>query len=139
MITLAQINTPNPDANIAWNVVLTIGVIVAIVAQFVMIMKSNRAQKREVEFTFVPASKTEFDQFAATTNSNFVQVRSEMKQDRENNQVHASARSQTLFQKVEDVRQELDTKIEDTRRELTQKIDDVPDRVITTLKNTGAI
>jgi len=129
MILLAQINTPNPDPNIAWNVILTLGVILALVAQFVMILKSNKAQKREVEFTFVPASKMEFDQFAATTNANFVQVRSEMKSDREANQVHASERSKTLFAQIEKVRTELDGKMEETRLELSNKTDDVHTRI----------
>lgn len=61
MILLAQINTPNPDPNIAWNVILTIGVIITIAAQFIILARSNRAQKREVSFEFEPASKKEFD------------------------------------------------------------------------------
>jgi hypothetical protein len=96
-------------------------------------------QKREISFTEEAASKREFDQFTATTNTNFVQIRDEMKRDRESNQIHASQRSQTLFTQMEKTRSDLDTKVEDVRRELSEKIDDMPERIITTLKNTGAI
>ena len=40
----AQLNPPNPDANIAWNVILTIGVLVTIVAQFVITLVANPEQ-----------------------------------------------------------------------------------------------
>lgn len=96
-------------------------------------------QKREITFSEEAASKREFDQFTATTNTNFVQIRDEMKRDRETNQVHASQRSHTLFTQMEKTRSDLDTKVEDVRRELSMKIDDMPERIITTLKNTGAI
>jgi hypothetical protein len=139
MATDLMNNPPNPDPYIAWQVVLTLGVIVAIVTNIWTAVRGNKAQKREVSFQFTPASKEEFDQFTATTNTNFVQVRDEMKRDREANQVHASRRSETLFAKMENTRTELDAKLEHTRRELSEKIDDMPERVIATLKNTGAI
>lgn len=132
-------NTPNPEPYIAWQVVLTIGVLVAIVTNVFTAARSNRAQKREVNFTFEPASKKEFDQFTVTTNANFVQVRDEMKLDRADNQRHASERSKTIFNELKSTRVELDSKIEDTRRELADKIDGMESRVIATLKNTNAI
>jgi gas vesicle protein len=85
------------------------------------------------------ARKSELEQHIRATRDSFDQIRDELKTDRHDNQEHASKRSKTLFDKVEAVRTELDTKIEESRRELTEKIDDVPDRVIATLKNTGAI
>lgn len=132
-------NTPNPDPSTAWQVILTIGVLVAIISNFLTLVRTNRAQKREVSFGFEPASKKEFDQFTLTTNANFVQVREEMKLDRSDNQKHASERSKTLFAKMDSTRSELDVKIEDTRRELSDKIDSMPERIIATLKNTNAI
>jgi hypothetical protein len=51
----------NPDPNIAWNVILTIGVLVAIGANVFALFKSNNLQKRQVSFEFEPASKEEFD------------------------------------------------------------------------------
>ena len=125
----AQLNPPNPDANIAWNVILTIGVLVTIVAQFVIIGRQSRKQRREVSFEFESASKKEFDQFAATTNANFIQVREEMKADRAANQIHASERSKTLFSQIEKVEARLDTKLEETRLELSGKTDDVHTRI----------
>lgn len=96
-------------------------------------------QKREVSFTETPASKREFDQFTATTNANFVQVREEMKQDRYQNQVHASERSKSLFNELKETRSELLHRTDAIRSELSDKIDGMEQRVIATLKNTGAI
>lgn len=126
-----------PDSVTAWNVVLTIGVLVAIAANVIALLRTK--QKREVSFTFEPASKQEFDQFSATTNQNFVSIRAEISRERSANEVHASARSKTIYDKMESVRTELDSKVEDTRRELSDKIDAMPATIITTLKNTGAL
>lgn len=140
MMILAQAN-PVPEANSLlqfWLILsLTFSTLTTIGTFVVMI--SNRKQKREVSFTETPASKKEFDNHVAETRASFTAVRNELAADRQTNQVHASQRSQTLFSKMESTRTELDTKIEDTRRELSEKIDAMPERVIATLKNTGAI
>ena len=130
---LAEIT--NSDV-VTWQIVFTMTTIAANIA---IIIGTRQKQKREVSFEFTPASKEEFDAHTESTRENFAALRTEQKQDRHDNQVHASQRSTTLFNKVESIRTELDSKIEDTRRELMTKIDDVPDRVIATLKNTGAI
>lgn len=44
-----------------------------------------------------------------------------------------------IFDKIDDVRKEASEHSENSRRELTEKIDDLPNQVIATLKNTGAI
>jgi hypothetical protein len=139
MMLLAQINVPAPEGNFILQLLLAAVLIGNAVAIWLGIANGKKIQKREVSFTETPASKKEFDQFTATTNANFVQVREEMKADRHDNAVHASRRSETLFAKMDITRSELDTKIEDTRRELSEKIDAMPERVIATLKNTGAI
>lgn len=133
--------TPTPEANSFLQFWIIVGFIAVIVGQIISIVVSlvNRKQRREVSFTETPASKKEFDQFTAATNANFVSIRAEMASDRKDNQVHASQRSQTLFNQMEKTRTELDTKIEETRRELSDKIDGMETRVIATLKNTGAI
>jgi len=134
-------NQPAPDANhlLQFWLILSMTFSTLVSIGTLILMLSNRKQKREVSFTETPASKREFDQFTATTNANFVAVRNEMAEDRRQNQVHASERSRTLFGKMDDTRAELDAKLEETRRELSERIDSVPDRVIATLKNTGAI
>lgn len=134
-------NPPSPEATHFLQLWLGVGLVVVVVAQVVGIFvnMSSRKQHREVSFSFTPASKTEFDQFTATTNANFVQVREEMKQDRHDNQVHASQRQSTLFNEIKSTRVELDNKIESIRRELAEKIDGMEQRVIATLKNTDAI
>jgi len=55
-------------------------------------------------------------------------IRQDMKEDRRNNDIHASQRSAGLHQKIDNV-----------RVELSEKIDGMEARIIATLKNTGAI
>lgn len=54
-------NTPNPDPYVAWQVVLTLGVIVAIVTNIWTAARSNRTQKREVSFELNATPREEFD------------------------------------------------------------------------------
>jgi len=54
-----------PDAYIAWQVVLTIGVLVAIGANVVAVLSFRRVQKREVKMDHGLASKEEFDRHTA--------------------------------------------------------------------------
>lgn len=138
---LAQLNPPTPEANSFlqfWIIILFVAQIISLIVG-IAVAASNRKQRREVSFTETPASKKEFDNHVTETRANFTAVRNELAADRQTNQVHASRRSETLFTKMENTRSELDTKIEDTRRELSEKIDAMPERVIATLKNTGAI
>lgn len=101
----------NPEPSIAWNVVLTIGVLVAIGANIIVLLRGNRAQKREVSFEFTPASKAEHDQHVADTANNFAAVREELKEDRRRNEVHASERSKTIFKELKDNRERLEDQI----------------------------
>jgi uncharacterized membrane-anchored protein YhcB (DUF1043 family) len=131
--------TPEPNAFLQfWIIILFVAQIISLIVGIV-VASANRKQRREVSFTETPASKKDFDQHVVETARNFNAVRNELAHDRQLNQEHASKRSETLFRKMDTTRSELDTKIEDTRRELSEKIDAMPERVIATLKNTGAI
>jgi hypothetical protein len=132
-------NQATPEAGFLLQLAIAVVFIGNIIAVWLGVINGRRIQRREVSFAETPASKREFDQFTATTNANFVAIRNEMAADRHANEVHASARGKTLFAKMDTTRTELDNKIEDTRRELSNKIDAMPERVIATLKNTGAI
>lgn len=103
--------TPEPNSFLQFWVI--IGFIAMVVGQIIsiIVMLANRKQQREVSFLFEPASKKEFDQFTATSNANFVQIREEMKQDRADNQRHASERSKTLFTEMKDTRVALERRI----------------------------
>lgn len=52
---------PSPDAATAWQVVLTLGVLLTLLANAVIIIRTGRAQKREVSFGFEPAGKVELE------------------------------------------------------------------------------
>jgi hypothetical protein len=140
--------TQTPDANSFlqfWIIILFVGqiatVLVGVINGF-----ANRKQRREVTFPEELTPRREFDQHVKEFSACKAQcllsnqrVQSELREDRHSNEVHASERSKTLFTKLEANRKELDDKIESTRRELSEKIDEMPERVIATLKNTGAI
>jgi hypothetical protein len=101
--------TPTPEPNSFlqfWIIIGFIGQIVTIV-----VMLSNRKQKREVNFAFTPASKAEHDQHVTETANNFQAVRTEMAADRKANEIHASQRSQTIFRELKDNRERLEDQI----------------------------
>lgn len=56
----------NPDPSIAWNVILTIGVLVAIGANIIALFRSNRAQKRDVTIMESVVTRNEFDKHVAS-------------------------------------------------------------------------
>lgn len=56
------------------------------------------------------------------------QLREDMKEDRKQNEIHASARSGKIYDEISNL-----------RKELTEKIDDMPDRVIDTLNKLGKL
>jgi uncharacterized membrane-anchored protein YhcB (DUF1043 family) len=132
-------NQTTPEPNFLLQLFIALLFVGNVVAVWLGVINGRRIQRREVSFTETPASKKDFDQHVVETARNFNAVRNELAHDRQANQEHASKRSETLFRKMDTTRTELDTKIEDTRRELSDKIDAMPERVITTLKNTGAI
>ena len=70
-------NTQTPDATHFLQFWLTIALIVSVLSGIASMFAAfgGRKQKREVSFTFTPASKEEFDQFTATTHQNFAQIR----------------------------------------------------------------
>jgi len=139
-----------PEPTFLLNLMLAAVLVGNAVAIWLGIANGKKMQRREVSFSEVSASKKEFDQFTAVTNANFVQVREEMKQDRQANQVHASERSKTLFnemketrmellERTEHVRIELSEKIDANRRELNQKLDKQLPETIATIINAKKV
>ena len=103
--------TPNPNAFLQFWII--IGFIAMVIGQIVtiVVMLSNRKQKREVNFAFAPASKAEHDEHVGQTAANFLAVRTEMAADRKANEIHASERSKTMFRELKDNRERLEDQI----------------------------
>lgn len=99
------------------------------------VMVLNRKQKREVSFEFTPASKEEHDEHVAETKATFDAIRKELKEDRHDNQVHASTRSASIYKQIENTRVELEKKIQS----VADDVRDTPERVIAILRNAGRI
>jgi len=136
-----MIMTPTPEANSFlqfWIIVLFVAQLISLLVG-IGVAASNRKQRREVSFAEAPASKRDFEAHQAECKCKHDSLWAKLNEDRHEQQIHISERNKTLYNKIETVRLELDTKMEDTRRELSDKIDAMSDRVIATLKNTGAI
>ena len=85
------------------------------------------------------ASKESFDQHVKKTHSEFSAIREEHRRDRESSEKAASIRAAGIYNRIDDTRKELGDKLDDNRRELSAEINNMEARIITTLKNTGAI
>lgn len=138
-MTTVLAQTPDPTAFLQFWLVLGVIINVLVGLGTLIVMSTNRKQKREITFTEEMATKREFDQHCKVTSQHLADIRSEVKQDRHDHQVHGSERSKTLFTQLQGIRTELDAKIDSTRDQLSEKIDAMPERVIAMLKNTGAI
>jgi phosphoribosylaminoimidazole-succinocarboxamide synthase len=117
-------NSPSPDAIIAWNVILTIGVLVTIVTNVLLSIRSTRQQKREV---------TMADALVTTDSCRMLRNTSD-------NRIHR------LEQDMLAVQRDLKTAIDDFQeqgeersRRIHERIDDIPNKMVALLKNTGAI
>lgn len=77
---------------------------------------------------FCQAKHTEVERRLLGHDQDIAALRADMKEDRRNNEIHASQRSAGLHSKIDNV-----------RIELSEKIDGMEARIIATLKNTGAI
>jgi hypothetical protein len=114
----------NPDSVIAWNVVLTIGVLVSIGANLASIARAGKAQKREVTITEGLVTQDICVQNRAAINDRITKLEVAAEASRK----EASDSRARLYQHVDEF-----------RRELSAKIDDMPAQIIVLLKNTGAI
>ena len=81
------------------------------------------------------AGKKEFEAHQQETRSEFSRVTRERTED-----LRLAAMSRrTMYDKQDVLRRELTERTDNVREELSKKIDGIPERVIATLKNTGAI
>ncbi len=113
-----------PDAPFVLNLLLAAVLIGNAVAIWLGIANGKKIQRREVSFSETPASKREFDAHASECRLERAALRAEIKADRDANQVHASARSQTIFTQIEKVRVELMDKNDELRQEMQRNFQD---------------
>lgn len=73
-------------------------------------------------------TKKDFDSHAADNKREFEAIRTELREDRKNNEIHASARSKSIYDKIDDVREEL-----------SDKIDAMPSRIVADLRNAKGL
>ena len=67
------------------------------------------------------------------------ELRREMKEDRESANASASARTEGIYRKIDEVRSELSANLERARQELAESQRSLPNEIVTLLKNTNAI
>lgn len=76
--------------------------------------------------TFV--AKSEFTNHVTENKKDFEAMRNELREDRKNNEIHASQRSSGIYKKIDDVREEL-----------SEKIDQMPSKIIADLRNAKGL
>jgi hypothetical protein len=111
---LAQATNNNSDI-ITWGIILTLTTVAANIVAVVLAF-SNRKQKREVSFGFVPASKEEFDKHLAENHAEFTRIREAREKDAE----MAGQSRKRLYDKMDDIE---------------TQISEMPGRIVTDILN----
>ena len=119
----------------AWILGCTIvGALTGVGALVVAIAAMNKKQEVSVDQplnvqlleSFV--TKSEFANHAADNKRDVDSIRVELREDRRNNEVHASQRSAGIYKKIDEV-----------RSELSEKIDAMPSRIVADLRNAKGL
>lgn len=92
-------------------------------------------QPLEVRYDLGAASEKDCMNRFAATEREIAAIKKQRDKDDEVASIHRAS----IYRKMEQVRMEVSAQTEAVRKELSGKIDDVPDRLIATLKNTGAL
>lgn len=111
-----------------------VGTLTSVGALLVAVVAINKKQEVKVDQpldvqlveNFV--GKSEFDSHEKENRREFEALRNDLREDRRNNEVHASQRSKTIFDEIKSV-----------RMELSAKIDSMPSRIIADLRNSKGL
>jgi hypothetical protein len=131
MTLLAQAEPAAQTTYQGWIILValvTLGSGLATIILAIYTIASNKKLKREVSFEFEPASKAAFDRLEAEFRS---QVIHQAKSDTE--------QRSKIYARIEAVESGLRSELQEQTRTIEGRIDGVPERIITILKNTGAI
>ena len=125
----------NPDPHTAWEVVLTLGVLLSVAVNLVTLSRAGKSQKREVTFgeTLVPK------EICSNLHAAIEQRLERLEQNSNVGAERASESRAAIYRKIDERHNELRSDLEAVRRELSEQIGNMPAQVITILKNTGAI
>jgi hypothetical protein len=100
---------------------------------------TNRKERREVSFEIPPASKDEFDKHTAWDSSEHKALWDRINTEKKDAADAVRVRHDKLYGHIDEIRLELKMDIASLRESVDDKIEALPDRVIATLKNTGAL
>ena len=111
-----------------------VGALTGVGALVVAIAAMNKKQEVKVDQplnvqlleSFV--TKSEFTSHTADNKNDLDSIRAELREDRRNNEQHASARSAGIYRKIDEV-----------RSELSEKIDAMPSRIVADLRNAKGL
>jgi hypothetical protein len=133
--------TPSPDPGIAWNVVLTIAVLIAITVNVVALYRggrtTNRIEPTPLDVRKIPgvmsvdmhrACHEEVVRRLNTHDEDIRAIYRRIEDSQARQEVHASERSAAIYRKIDEV-----------RTEVTDKIDTMPDRIIKTLSDLNLL
>jgi hypothetical protein len=143
---LAQSITPTPADAIAfyqfWLIVVSIGTAVGVVVSVIGVLYnifSNKKQRNSVSFEETPASKDEFDKHTSWDAAEHRAIWDRINNEKKEAAEAVRARHDKLYAHIDEIRLELKVDIAQLRESVDDKIDALPERVIATLKNTGAL
>jgi hypothetical protein len=133
--------TPSPDPGTAWNVVLTIAVLIAITVNVVALYRggrtTNRIEPTPLDVRKIPGimsvdmHKVCHEEVVRRLNAhdgNIREIYRRIEETQARQEAHASERSAAIYRKIDEV-----------RMEVTDKIDTMPDRIIKTLSDLNLL
>jgi ferritin-like metal-binding protein YciE len=130
-----------PDSNFFLQLALAALFIGNLIAVWLGIANGRRMQKREISFAETPATKKEFDQHVESSDERIRRLEDKREEDL---RISAMTRRK-LHEDIQDIGKQVAGLTATTTQQtgqlqtLDRKIDGMPERVITTLRNTGVI
>lgn len=132
--------TPSPV--IAWDVILTVAVLLPMAVALISLLRSGKSQKREVTFGESFMTKEACGIEHRHSVDRITNCEHEIREIRKEVQVLVRTINETAADQSKETQQEISrfrVDVNESLRRVHARIDDIPNQVIVTLKNTGAL
>jgi biopolymer transport protein ExbB/TolQ len=139
MTTAPFLAAATPDATHFMQFVLSVGLVLSVVVNVVALFKLGKTQKREVSFSFEPASKKEFDEHVQANRREFDEHVKANERMFEEIGKDASHRRQFIYDKIDKTEGKVMAALGELRRENMTETKAMHERVNQVLKEISEV